>query len=298
MTARKGKSPEQRKAEMKALHEQLAEGVEALRNSETWAAYLRFCGGFHEYSFGNLLLIFVQCPEATMVAGYRAWQAKGRQVRKGERGLRIIGTGTVPVDQADEETGEVVEGRRRIFFPVSVFDVSQTDAIEGAEQVASVAQRLTGEDEHGILGRVVAYLSASGVPVTFAELDGHTNGITRPANEEAGQPVSVVIEDRNAPAQQAKTAIHEAAHIALGHLEDPAEYVLHRGRCEVEAESVAYVVAGMLGLDSSAYSTGYVAEWAERAEADVLKATATRVLAAVHSITEALVDVDHVDEAA
>lgn len=292
------KSPEARKAEMEALHQQLAEGVEALRNSETWRAYLRFCRTFHRYSFGNLLLIFMQCPEATMVAGYRAWQAKGRQVRKGERGLRIIGTGTVPVDQTDEETGEVVEGRRRVFFPVSVFDVSQTDPIEGVEVVQGMGERLTGEDEHGILGRVVEYLNKAGVPVTFEELDGDTNGVTWPADPKAGTPLRVAIEARNAPAQQAKTAIHEAAHIALGHLEDLAEYVTHRGRCEVEAESVAYVVAGMLGLDSSAYSTGYVAEWAERAEADVLKATATRVLAAVHSITEALVDVDHVDEAA
>lgn len=88
------------------------------------------------------------------------------------------------------------------------------------------------------------------------------NGYTARADEQAGVPIRVVIEVGNSPAQQAKTAIHEAAHIVLGHLQDDfAEYVAHRGRYEVEAESVAYVVAGMLGLDSSDYSTGYVTGW-------------------------------------
>jgi len=236
----------------------------------------------------------LQAPEASHVAGYRAWQAKGRQVRKGERGIRILGTGTVKVSaEEDEETGEVVEGRRRVFFPVSVFDIAQTDLMEGHEDTSTVARRLTGDDEQGILSRVVDYLTASGVPVEFRAIANGANGYTTPADEKAGQPVRVVIEERNDPAQQAKTAIHEAAHIILGHLaDDYAEYVAHRGRYEVEAESVAYVVAGLLGLDSSDYSTGYVATWAERAEADVIKETAGRVLAAVHTIVEAL----HIDE--
>jgi len=293
-TSRKGLTPEQKRAEVEALHDKLAQGVEALRTSETWAAYLRFCASFHRYSISNLLLILLQAPEASHVAGYRAWQAKGRQVRKGERGIRILGTGTVKVSaEEDEETGEVVEGRRRVFFPVSVFDIAQTDLMEGHEDTSTVARRLTGDDEQGILSRVVDYLTASGVPVEFRAIANGANGYTTPADEKAGQPVRVVIEERNDPAQQAKTAIHEAAHIILGHLaDDYAEYVAHRGRYEVEAESVAYVVAGLLGLDSSDYSTGYVATWAERAEADVIKETAGRVLAAVHTIVEAL----HIDE--
>ncbi len=289
-TSRKGRTPEQKRAEMEALHEKLAQGVEELRSSERWAAYLAFCASFHRYSFGNLMLLLVQCPQAQHVAGYRAWQAKGRQVRKGERAIRILGTGTVKVStEQDEETGEVVEGRRRVFFPVSVFDIAQTDVMEGHEDASTVTRNLTGQDEHGILAVVVDYLTASGVSVSFEQIASGAGGYTTPANEETGQSGRVVIEERNAPAQQAKTAIHEAAHIILGHLaEDYAEYVAHRGRYEVEAESVAYVVAGMLGLDSSDYSTGYVARWAERAEADVIKDTAGRVLGAVHNLIQAL----------
>lgn len=288
-TAAKGRTPEQKRAEMEALHQQLAESVEALRSSQQWAAYLAFCASFHRYSLNNLLLILSQCPEASQVAGYRAWQAKGRQVRKGERGIRILGTGTVKVSSEDDETGEVVEGKRRVFFPVSVFDVGQTDVMEGQEDLADVAPKLTGPDDAGVLSRVVDYLAASGVPVEFRSIGNGACGYTLPADEETGEPVRVVIEEGNAPAQQAKTALHEAAHVILGHMQDDyAEYVAHRGRYEVEAESVAYVVAGMLGLDSSQYSTGYVAHWAEQAEADVIKSTAGRVLTAVHTIVTAL----------
>lgn len=287
---RKGKTPEQRKAEMEALHDQLAQGVEALRSSQSWKAYLDFCGSFHRYSISNLLLIMLQSPEASQVAGYRAWQAKGRQVRKGERGIRILGTGTTKTQgDEDEETGEVVEGRRRVFFPVSVFDIAQTEVMDGHEDLDRFSAKLTGEDEHQILTRVVDYLTSTGVQVDFTPISSGANGYTTPADEKTGQPVQVVIGNRNAPAQQAKTAIHEAAHITLGHVAgDFAEYLAHRGRYEVEAESVAYVVAGMLGLDSSSYSTGYVAGWAEKADSDVIKETAGRVLAAVHQLVQAL----------
>lgn len=284
-TSRKGRTPEQKRAEMEELHNTLTAAVEQLRDSETWTAYLRFARSFHRYSFANLLLIWAQRPEATQVAGYRAWQAKGRQVRKGERGIRIYGTGTVKVAADDEENGEEVEnGRRRVFFPVSVFDIAQTEVMEGHEDVSELAHPLAGEDEGGILARVVDHLTASGAVVEISPLTA-ANGYTAPASE---GPIRVVIADHLSPAHQAKTALHEAAHIALGHVEDLAEYVEHRGRYEVEAESVAYVLAGMLGLDSTAYSVGYVAGWAERAEADVIRDSATRVLAAVHALADAL----------
>jgi antirestriction protein ArdC len=277
------KTTDERKAEMEALHAQLAEQVDALRTSEAWARYLTFCAAFHRYSLGNLLLILAQREDATQVAGYRAWHKLGRQVRKGERGIRIIGTGERTVTDEDKETGDASTMRRRVFFPVSVFDIGQTDATEGAEDVRPSVHRLDGEDEAGIFVAVAAYLRAQGWTVSRESILGERNGFT------TNDGHRVVVDAGLSPAQAAKTALHEAGHVVLGHLDDDfTEYLAHRGRYEVEAESVAYVLAALLGLDTSAYSVGYVAEWAERAQADVIKDTAARVLQAVHTLATAL----------
>lgn len=296
-TTRKGRTPEQKREEMKALHDRLTASVEELRSSERWTAYLRLLGSFHSYSPSNLLLIWSQCEDATYVAGYRAWQAKGRQVRKGERAIRILGSGLVKrTDASADEDGQDDEatGRRRVFFPLSVFDISQTDPMDGHEDVTTMAPVLTGQDEAGIFARVAAYLEDTGVPVEVRDIVGSAQGFTVPANPHTGAPISVTIEARNEPAHQAKTLIHEAAHIALGHVEGDAlaEYEAHRGRCEVEAESVAYVMAGMLGLDTSSYSTGYIAGWMQAAPADVLRETAAHVLTVCHTLANALIPQD------
>ncbi len=286
-TKRTKKSPEQRKADMEALHERLAAQVEALRTSEEWARYLTFCAAFHRYSLSNVLLILSQREDATKVAGYRAWQKLGRQVRKGERGIQIIGTGERTVTEEDEKTGEESTKRRRVFFPVSVFDIGQTEIMTGAEEITQPAHQLDGEDEAGIYDAVAAYLTAQGWNVSREPTGKRRNGYT--TNE--GQ--RVVVDFSLSPAQAAKTALHEAGHVTLGHLADDfTEYLTHRGRYEVEAESVAYVLAGLLGLDTSPYSVGYVAEWAERAEADVIKESAARVLQAVHTLAAALLAAD------
>lgn len=292
------KTPEQRKAEMEALHGRLGEQVEALRSSHEWTRYLTFCAAFHRYSVSNLLLILAQRQDASQVAGYRAWQKLGRQVRKGERGIAILGTGEKKITADDDETGEqTTTGRRRVFFPVRVFDINQTDPIEGSEPVEHPARHLTGDDQGDILAAVLAHLTAQGVEVSRSTLREGLNGYT--TRGDLGLPVTVVISDRLSPAQAAKTALHEAAHVTLGHItDDHAEYLAHRGRYEVEAESVAYVLAGLLGLDTSAYSVGYVATWAEQEQPDTIKDTAVRVLTAVHTLAEALAPTDAHDNTA
>jgi len=246
-TKRTKKSPEQRKADMEALHERLAAQVEALRTSDEWARYLTFCAAFHRYSLSNVLLILSQREDATQVAGYRAWQKLGRQVRKGERGIQIIGTGERTTTEEDEKTGEESTKRRRVFFPVSVFDIGQTEVMEGADEVTQPAHQLDGEDEAGIYDAVAAYLTAQGWNVSREPAGEGRNGYT------TNEGRRVVVDSNLSPAQAAKTALHEAGHVTLGHLaEDFTEYLTHRGRYEVEAESVAYVLAGLLGLDTSA----------------------------------------------
>ncbi|MFD0760434.1 ArdC family protein [Arthrobacter ulcerisalmonis] len=124
------KTPEQRRAEAEELQATIAEQVEALRESEAWARFPDFTKAFHRYSINNLLLIFGQCPEASHVAGYRTWQKLNRQVRKGERGIRIFGGRDVRETVENPKTGEDEEQRRTLFFPVSVFDMGQTDLID------------------------------------------------------------------------------------------------------------------------------------------------------------------------
>lgn len=282
-TVKNTKSPEERRAEAEALHATIAEQVETLRESEAWSQFLRFAQTFHRYSLGNLLLILAQQPTATYVAGYRTWQKLGRQVRKGERGIRIFGGRDVTETIEDERTGEETEQRRTLFFPVSVFDLSQTDPtdVEASDRDA-LTQHLTGEDPAGIYDAVTDYLTAKGWSVTRELIPGTANGYTALDGSRR-----VVVHESLSPAQSAKTALHEAAHVILHAEEDPAEYVQHRGIKETEAESVAYIVAGILGLDTSAYSIGYVAGWS-RCDAQTIKDTAARVLRTAHTLADAL----------
>jgi len=287
------KTPEERRAEAEALQATIAEQVEALRDSEAWTRFLRFVQSFHSYSLGNLLLILAQKPEATHVAGYRKWQKLGRQVRKGERGIRIFGGREVTETVEDESTGEEKERRRVRFFPISVFDMSQTDPIDTeADDPATLAQRLTGDDPHGIVEAVTDYLTAQGWSLTRQPIPGETNGYTT-----ADGTQHVVIDANLSPAQAAKTALHEAAHVILHAEEDQTEYLEHRGVKETEAESVAYVIAGTLGIDTSAYSIGYVAGWSD-CDVDTIKETAARVLRAAHTLADAITDTDTATEAA
>src|SRR5262245_16121794 len=126
-TTKNGRSREQRQAAREALLAQLGDNVAALANSAKWVAYLQFVAAFRHYSFNNLLLIAAQCPHATRVAGYRKWQELGRQVRKEERAIKILGYSTKKITSTDPTTGEEVE-ERVVRYPVlSVFDLSQTD---------------------------------------------------------------------------------------------------------------------------------------------------------------------------
>lgn len=302
------KTPEQRREEMEALHARLDAQVETLRTSEGWAAYLKAARSFHRYSLSNLLLIMAQAPKATQVAGYRSWQAKGRQVRKGEKALAILGSRLAPAgprtdtgeDKAGAESGAEGEqggrGMRRVFFPVKVFDVSQTDAIEGAPQMPTPTRDLDAEDHAGLYARVAAHFERTGVALRRAIVPGTANGFCRkippagaPLAAEDAWVVEVVVDERRTGADAARTALHEAAHIAADHLENSGgDYVAHRGRIEIEAEGAAYIVAAIAGLDTGPASTGYVASWMGHIETATLKATATAALAAAKVLTAAL----------
>jgi len=254
-----------------ALHEQISDGVAALVESQGWRAMLDTAAKFHTYRLGNLLLIGAQAPQATRVAGFRSWQSLGRQVRKGERGIAILAPCTYrpkAADRADSAAPAGLEpatscsggvapdagsGRQvRGFRVVHVFDLAQT---EGAPLPEVAPTLLVGQAPAGLWDALEGQVLAHGYTVHRGDT-GLANGWTDPTSRTVR--VSGDVDD----AQAVKTLIHELGHLEAGHVGDLPTYATCRGRCEVEAESIAYVVAAAHGLDAGGYSFAYVAGWA------------------------------------
>jgi len=250
------------------LVEQLTKGIARLTSSEEWRRYLDCQSRFHDYSFGNVLLIAAQCPYATQVAGFRAWQRMDRFVKKGEKAIWILAP--MLYKDADAEEGRVIRG----FKYVAVFDVSQTDG----EELPEVCHLLFGEDPAGHFDRLVAVANSFGFSVEDAHLPGTTNGdCTHDLHR-------IRIETTNSPLQRVKTLAHEIAHgILHEHFED-------RRLAELEAESTAFVVCQLLGLDTSDYTFGYVAIWAGADEEAVaaIREAGQRIQRAAASIVQRL----------
>ncbi|WP_280454796.1 ImmA/IrrE family metallo-endopeptidase [Nocardia brasiliensis] len=275
-----------------ALHAELTSKVSQLVASDQWTAFLNFTASFHHYSLNNTLLILAQCPTASQVAGWDKWRKLGRKVNQ-KCSIRIYGRPFYTVKDKDAKTGEETKRRVACRPPiVCVWDISQTEPIPGMAQPGELARRLSGEDDANIYDRVATVLLERGWDVSREEIPGEKNGYTTLTG-----PRRVVVDAGLAPAQAAKTLIHELAHVILHAdpfraAEDAGDEIppLHRGIWETEAESVAYVVAAMLGLDTSDYSVGYVAGWTD-GNSDLVAQTATRVHAAAVEIAKAL-DID------
>lgn len=273
-----------REAKVEAMQADLAAGVAALADSDQWRRWLDFLGSFHTYSVNNALLIQIQCPHASQVAGFRAWQGKGRQVRKGETGIKIFGKPFRKVTEEDEQTGEKVSKWIKCPPPVAtVFDISQTDPIEGVEQPTAPVAQLQGDDPAELFERIRAHMTAQGWTIEREQIPGDTNGYCVVDGSRR-----IVVDADLSAAHAAKTMIHEAAH-ALLHTDDDGKATKDQDSAtrEVEAESVAYVVAGTHGLDTGDYSFGYVAGWAG-GDTAAIKATAARVQAAAHTLLDAI----------
>jgi DNA primase len=285
---------------LQAQHDRLAEQVAALRTGDDWQRWLATAARFHTYSFQNTLLILAQRPDATIVAGYEAWKAIGRHVGKGEKGIAIL----APVftrrrqSEADdpEATSSAAPGpddppaaatRLAGFRVTYVWDVAQTDGRPLPEQPAP--QLLRGMAPGGMWDALAELVEASGYSLDRGPC-GEANGVTVPDTRSVR--VRADIDD----AQAAKTLAHELAHVRLhttgtDDADDAAPAFVCRGTVEVEAESVAYLVAAAHGLDSSSYSFPYVTHWADAVHGqrpeDVVRATGERVLVAASWILAA-----------
>jgi len=301
-----------RRERLEQFHSRLSEQVLSLSTSTAWTDWLQTAARFHSYSFRNTIAIWSQRPEATQVAGYRAWQAMGRQVRKGERGIEILApvTRRVEDDDADARAGTGTGGgvgrprgaakepgmltpppRRVVGYRIAhVFDISQTDGEPIASLEAVAPALLTGEAPVQLWDGLARQVREAGYDLVVEPLSGGANGLTHFTDR-----VVTVIPTLE-PAQRVKTLTHELAHLTLHEPGDAAaqpnsSLVVCRGRIEVEAESVAFLVTSAHGMDSSAYSFAYVAGWAQQAGGDIeatLADTATRVLGAAHRILDRL----------
>ncbi len=276
-------TPEERRAKMEAVAARLEAGVEKILDSEEFKRYLAFVGRFHDYSANNVMLILMQRPDATMVAGYRAWQRMGRQVRRGEKGIVILAPKKWKQTVEDEETGEkvVVASGMRGCTTASVFDISQTDGEPLPERPS--AKMLTGESTEGmaLFQLLMGYVLDEGIEIDFAGADrlGGAKGLyTRPTK---ATPARITLLEGMAADQTTKTLLHEIVHHELhkdAHFGSEA-----RASKEVEAEGTAFVVLQHYGVDSSDYSFADVAGWA----AD--KRTYTAALKTIQRTADALI---------
>jgi antirestriction protein ArdC len=258
----------------------IEEGLKNLMSDETWKQYLRMQAKFHKYSFCNTILILAQNPDATYVAGYKAWQKLGRYVKKGEKGIMILAPIIAKPQKQDKPEQEETDNTRRLvgFTTAHVFDVSQTEGkplpvpkiCELAENKPELYRRL---------------LSVVPFPVTEAEdLAGANGYITNNGR--------IYILSSLPATHKAKTLIHEWAH-GLMH---QTQYI-SRKQAELEAESVAFTVCSALGLDTSSYSFGYLATWAKEDAIALLKDSAARIQKTADAILSAVEAVTEVSEA-
>jgi antirestriction protein ArdC len=269
-----------------AIHAQLLDQVERLTTSAAWKATLQVAARFHSYSPNNVLLIAAQRPDATRVAGYRAWAQLGRQVRNGEHGIAILAPvlrrndpNTTPATTATEsrKTGEDAAPPKVLagFRVTHVFDVSQTDGPDLPDLRPSL---LDGGSPLGLWADLYDQVEAAGYAIDYADL-GEANGRTDFTEQ------TVLLHTGRSGAQLTKTLAHELGHITL-HAPDVRPDGMTRDTAEIEAESVAYVVTAAHGLFADDYSVPYVTGWAG-GDLDRVAASATRVLATARTVLRA-----------
>ena len=271
--------PAQKKTQTQQIVEQLEKGVSEVFESDQYKQYLQVMSKFHSYSYNNILLIAMQCPGATMVAGYESWQRLfKRHVSKGEKAIKILApcpykkvimqdvTDPITHQPLKNSNGEVIKEKVQItipaFRPVSVFDVSQTEG-EPLPEMASV-QELIGEvDGFDTLQEIVE--SMAPCAVYHKDIEGSAKGYYSPADNQ------IVIKNGLSQQQEIKTMIHEIAHSLLHNSEKMKDKKISRNDMEVQAESVAYTVCSALGIDTSDYSFGYIAGWSNGKDIKELK---------------------------
>ena len=285
---------------LKEITDRLEQGIKELFDSERYKEYLRVMSKFHNYSFNNTLLIAMQKPDASLIAGFNAWKNNfQRNVMKGEKGIKILAPSPFKIKQEMEKIdpatqkpvigadGKPVTEEKEITIPafkvVSVFDVSQT---EGKEIPNLAVDMLTGDVER-FKDVFAALEKTSPVPIGFEKIEGGAHGYYHLEEKR------IAIDEGISELQTLKTAIHEIAHAKLHDIDLNAPVTEQTDRPdrrtrEVQAESVAYAVCQHYGLDTSDYSFGYVAGWSSGRELDELKSSLETIRSAAAEIINSI----------
>lgn len=272
------------KQKVQEITEKLEQGIKELFESEKYKSYLNTMSKFHQYSFNNTMLIAMQKPDATLVAGYKAWQKNfERHVKKGEKGIRILAPSPYKIKEEQEKldpitqellldkNGKPVMEEVEITIPsfrvVPVFDVSQTEGRELPDM--EVNELLGSVEDYEIF--MQALTGVSSVPIGYEEIEGEARGYFDKAAHR------IAIQEGMSESQTVKTAIHEIAHAKLHDREQSQEIgevmAKDRNTKEVEAESIAYTVCRHFGIDTSDYSFGYIAGWSSGKDMKELKSS-------------------------
>lgn len=227
--------------------DRLAKAIDDVRASDTFKQYLNVQARFHNYSWRNTWLIFMQRSDATRVAGFQTWKKIGRNVKKGEHGIMIFAP--CPFKrEVERESGDTEVESGMFFRPVYVFDLAQTEGAELPEVDVPTIDRSADE----LLSRLTSLAVSRGFPVAFQPISEGAFGVATKSG--------ITIDNRHPTGQQAKTLCHEIAHTAM-HLVADRPKELTRGVAELEAESVAYVVCTHFGLDVEVRASRYIALW-------------------------------------
>ena len=285
------------KQKVQEITEKLEQGIKELFESEKYKTYLNTMSKFHNYSFNNTMLIAMQKPDATLVAGFKAWQKNfDRHVKKGEKGIRILAPAPYKIkeerDKIDPVTQELlldkdgnpqkeeVEITIPAFRAVSVFDVAQTDG----KPIPELAAKELLSDVEGYQDMIRAVEAISPVPIELEEIAGDSKGYY---DSEAKR---IAVQENMSESQTLKTMIHEVAHSKLHSKEVEQDEQMRKDRNtkEVEAESVAYTVCQHFGIDTSDYSFGHIAGWSSgrdtkelRASMDTIRKTASELITGI-----------------
>lgn len=307
-----------RSEKVNKLLTQLELGTKELFNSEKYKNYLTTFSKFTKYSINNTILIYLQNPDATLVAGYKAWETKfKRHVKQGEQGITILAPMKYKKDPDDDESESFI-----LYRPVTVFDISQTEG----EELPSFSPELLTQSVDGYEKFMLALAKTTDYKIVFKDLAQEINGKCSHLEK------TIYIRKGMGESQNIKTLLHEIAHSKLHKVseahqngddtsngssasqdgndiskagndtskplpngKDISIATSSRNEKEVEAESVAFVVSTYFGIDTSSYSFTYIVGWEENNES-LLRHSLKRIRDTTHVLIAQIEKELHEDE--